>query len=120
MSIAHGNCIKTGCQVHIRNYDVYGYGDAFVCAQFNGVKVYLFRLVAESTKPTFRDVIHFSLGQTSQWFDRRNHEATSTLICGPEDFYDFGYAGLHVTTYAKMLNDGTLAQERMAESDLGQ
>ncbi len=84
------NCMKTGCHVYLKNYGEYLYGDAFESADN---KVALFRIVERSRKPLFNR-LHYTIEESSQWFDKDKEGATSTLIAF--DFKNHGYEGKEI------------------------
>lgn len=87
-------CEKTGCCAYLHEYDLWVYGDSF---RDDRTKMLMFRISGTSMdRPINGDVIHYSVGVTSQWWDR--DKQVSTLIAA-ESMY-FGYEGRVVNIHA--------------------
>lgn len=83
-------CIKTGCDVFLKNYNEWLHGDAF---EFAGVLV--IRVCHRSRQPE-SPVRHFTVINNAAWYDEdeTSMARNSTLLVRPGMWTNHGYDGI--------------------------
>ena len=79
-------CEKTGAHIHLPQYGLFAVCDAF---QLSPDRVYCFRVAGTSSLP-MRDILHYTVYDVMQWFDRDSSNY-STVLSSSSTYY--GYEG---------------------------